>query len=165
MKRLSFWVKLAIAVVVLFALFLTFSGGGEAKAATAELAPSTYSFAGDVSSNRSCYAWSFGPWTNTDGFGNLRFGYGEDLTACTNPRGTRWVDVPTFQPYHWLGYYKHDRTDKQRSALGYWHLNVQTIWEFSWDPGFGVPTIHKGRTLRCDLTASNHTASCTLYYN
>lgn len=164
--RLTFLVKLGILVVVLFGLFLVFCGGGEAEAATLDETGETTTYTlSPLSADRQCYGWEFGPWVNRDGAGNLRFGYGEDLVACTNPRGTRWVEVPTFQPYHWLGYWDHRKTTKERSALGYGTLNIQTNWKFEWDPGFGLPVLHKERTLRCSLAASNHTASCTLYYN
>lgn len=163
------WVIFGICLVLLTVTMAMCLGGGDAEAATiAEELPAKTTFtvvlepATLVRSTGECWQWDFG-WSNNDGFGRLRFGYGEKLIACTNLARTKWISTPTFDPYHWLGYWQHDKTTKSKSTMGYSFLDISTVWKFSWSPGFGMPTYHKDRTLRCSLNASTHTASCTIY--
>jgi hypothetical protein len=108
---------------------------------------------------RKCWRWTLGPWEWRDFWGNLRFGYGEDIVACTNAAATKWVALPLHDPYHYVGFWQHDQTTKSRSALQYSFLNVNAFWKFSFRP-VGFPILHADRSLRCELRASNHTATC-----
>ena len=158
-----------IAVTVLTLLFV-FCTGGESQAATRQAEPPAGSFTVQLVptlstlSGGQCWGWGFGAWENRDGFNRLRFAYGENIVACTNAAATRWHSMPTFNPYHYVGYWRHEKTNKWHGSLGYAFLDISTTWKFEWK-AVGVPLAHMDRTLTCRLWASNHTAYCTRYYN
>ena len=164
------WIVIGAAFVLALALLATCLGGGEAHAATPDEPADGTSFTiaptpvvtALTGGGASCYQWDFGPWNSTDGAHRLRFGYGERVVACVG-KGGNWVSLPTFDPYHYLGYWQHDSTKKSHSQIGgYSFLDLTTVWKFSYKP-LGVPLLNKDRTLRCRLTAWDHNANCTLY--
>lgn len=172
-KRVVLW----IGAFLILAASLVFCTGGDAKAApkpqpeppisfTVEGSPTEVSVSGGDSmaevtaaAAAQCWAFDFGPWVNKDGAGFLRYGYGEDVTACTNSAATKWVSIPVHDAYYWLGYWSHDWTKKSRSALNYSFLRVNAQWRFVFKPT-GLPLLWKEPLLRCELKASNHTAYC-----
>lgn len=164
--RRVIWVIIFVVVAALFATCLGL-GGGDAQAATTIEDPqapaTTYDFVA-VPYGRSGQCWEFGPWPwqNTDAVGHLRFGWGHDLIACTNDAATKWVSLPTYDIWHWLGYWQFDKQSKSHSKVGYSWLDSTSYWRFKYD-ALGVPLATKERTLKCRYTASDHTANCTLY--
>jgi len=169
------------AIVVALALLAVFLWGvnrPDANAATLSEPPDGTSFtvqltptndgvtlSPDGKATRHCWYWKYGPSESRDGVGALRFGWGREDVACTNVADTRWVALPQFDPFHYLGYWEYDRdgSGKNKSALGYSFLQLNSTDRFTFKP-VGVPLLSRERTLRCKLVASNHTAYCTIYY-
>lgn len=166
------WFVVIAGVIIAALIFALFVAGGDnqAQAATITEEPAdgtTFTVPASAvllrSTSKICYGWDFA-WNNTDGFGRLRFGYGEKVIACTNLAGTKWVSLPTFQPRYWTGYWELHNIDKHHGTLGYSFLDLHTVWQFTYQAA-GIPLLHKDRTLTCSLTSSDHNANCTLYYN
>jgi hypothetical protein len=169
-KRWVLWVGGLLILALLMSVCL---GGSDARAVevsgprpdkpesfTVQLTPVS---GVSVASTMRC--WHFGEWEweNRDGIGRLRFGYGEELTACTDLALRKWVNVQQYDAYHWLGYWQHELTEKNRSQLQLANVYITTLWKFTFKPA-GIPLLHEDRTLRCRLQASNHTAYCTLFH-
>jgi len=115
----------------------------------------------DGKTTRKCWAWY--PVFNTEKHDPLpphalKYAYGEDVVACTNAAGTKWVAVPTYDPYHYLGYWQYDGVNKNKGSLGYGTLRLSTTWHFSIK---GL--VPRSPQVKCDFQASNHTAYCTEY--
>ncbi len=177
------WIVIGSAFVLIMALMVVCLGGGDAHAATLRppipKAPAsltvelpdgtTYTSVPEPvyvqmsTGGQWCWKWPFGPWEDRDGANKLRFGYGEDVVACYG-QGGHWNALPQFDPYHYLGYWKHDSTKKGHSDFGYSWLDLHTTWSFSWVVPLTGIHLYRDRTLRCHLTVADHNANCTIYY-
>jgi hypothetical protein len=157
-----------IFVLVILAVYCTTNNANAATVTATDTLEATYTPvqgnaipSADGKTTRKCWAWY--PVFNTERHDPLpphalKYAYGEDVVACTNAAETKWVAVPTYDPYHYLGYWQYDGVTKNKGALGYGTIRLSTTWTFSIK---GL--VPRSPLVKCDFRASNHTAYCTEY--